>query len=65
LRYRVRIDGHAPRAAHGTDVDEAGNGTAKELRLYELIRQSTPIVDRQFEIEFLDPGAKVFDFTFG
>jgi hypothetical protein len=33
--------------------------------LYQLIRQSTPIKDRQFEIEFLDPGAEAFVFTFG
>jgi hypothetical protein len=30
-----------------------------------LIRQPAPIADRQFEIEFLDPGAEVFVFTFG
>jgi hypothetical protein len=30
-----------------------------------LIRQPQPIVDRDFEIEFLDPGVNVFDFTFG
>jgi hypothetical protein len=27
--------------------------------------QPDPIVDRQFEIEFLDPGAAAYDFTFG
>ncbi|MEP7313446.1 MAG: hypothetical protein ABI859_12750, partial [Pseudomonadota bacterium] len=32
----------------------------KEPRMYQLIRQQEPIVDRQFEIEFLDPGAEVF-----
>ncbi len=34
-------------------------------RMYTLIRQSSPIVDRLFEIEFLDPGIEVFVFTFG
>jgi len=34
-------------------------------RLYQLIRQPSPIADRQFEIEFLDPGAEAFVFTFG
>jgi hypothetical protein len=33
--------------------------------MYQLIRQSAPITDRQFEIEFLDAGAEVFVFTFG
>ena len=43
--------------AHGIDVDERGNGTADYQRLYQLIRQPTPISDRLFEIEFLDAGA--------
>jgi thiol-disulfide isomerase/thioredoxin len=65
VRFRVLIDGQAPGAAHGADVDEQGNGTLGEQRLYQLIRQSKPIADRQFEIEFLDPGAEAFAFTFG
>ena len=32
--FRVFIDGEAPGAAHGTDVDEQGNGTVSEQRLY-------------------------------
>ena len=65
VRYRVLLDGQAPGAAHGTDVDGQGNGTVVEQRLYQLIRQPNPIADRKFEIEFLDPGAEAFDFTFG
>jgi thiol-disulfide isomerase/thioredoxin len=65
VRYRVTVDGKPPGAAHGADVDEQGNGTAVEARLYQLIRQPGPIVDRQFEIEFLDAGGEAFDFTFG
>ena len=65
VRFRVLIDGRPPGAAHGSDVDEQGNGTAKDLRLHQLIRQVGAIQDRQFEIEFLDPGAKAFAFTFG
>ena len=34
-------------------------------RLYQLIRQSKPSADRDFEIEFLDAGAQAFAFTFG
>lgn len=30
-----------------------------------LIRQESPIDDRGFEIEFLDPGVEAFAFTFG
>ena len=65
VRFRVLIDGQAPGAAHGSDVDDQGNGTATEQRLYQLIRQSKPVHDRQFEIEFLDPGVEAFAFTFG
>ena len=65
VKFRVLIDGKPPGAAHGTDVDEQGNGTVTEQRLYQLIRQPKPIADRQFEIEFLGPGAEAFAFTFG
>jgi thiol-disulfide isomerase/thioredoxin len=65
VRIRVRIDGQSPGNAHGTDIDADGNGTLDGQRLYQLIRQQHPIADRTFEIEFLDPGAAVFVFTFG
>jgi thiol-disulfide isomerase/thioredoxin len=63
--FRVFIDGQPPGAGHGSDVDDQGNGTVTEQRLYQLIRQSGPIFDRQFEIEFLDSGVEAFAFTFG
>ena len=63
--FRVLIDGQPPGANHGSDVDDHGNGTVTEQRLYQLIRQSGPIADRQFEIEFLDSGVDAFAFTFG
>jgi thiol-disulfide isomerase/thioredoxin len=65
VRFRVRIDGRPPGAAHGLDVDESGEGEAGSPRMYQLIRQTGPIADRLLEIEFLGPGAAVFDFTFG
>ncbi|MGP0088444.1 MAG: thioredoxin family protein [Xanthobacteraceae bacterium] len=65
VRFRVLIDGQPPGAAHRIDVDEQGEGTVTEQRLYQLIRQPKPIADRAFEIEFLDPGVEAFDFTFG
>jgi thiol-disulfide isomerase/thioredoxin len=65
VRFRVSIDGQPPGAARGLDVDEEGNGAVVEPRLYQLIRQSKPIVDRQVEIEFLDAGVETFSFTFG
>ena len=46
VRFRVLIDGQPPGAAHGIDVDEQGYGTVTQQRLYQLIRQPKPIVDR-------------------
>jgi len=65
IRFRVLINGHAPGAAHGADIDEQGYGTMSEQRMYQLIRQPKPISDRDFTINFLDPGAEAFCFTFG
>jgi thiol-disulfide isomerase/thioredoxin len=65
VRFRALIDGQVPGAAQGIDVDEQGNGTVSEQRLYQLIRQPKPIADRLFEIAFLDSGVEAFAFTFG
>jgi thiol-disulfide isomerase/thioredoxin len=65
VRFRALIDGRPPGAAHGSDVNEQGNGIVTEPRMYQLIRQPQPIVEREFTIEFLDPGVEAFDFTFG
>ena len=65
VRFRVLLDARPPGASHGLDVDDKGNGSVTEPRLYQLIRQPQPIADRQFEIEFLDPGVAAYAFTFG
>jgi thiol-disulfide isomerase/thioredoxin len=63
--FRVLLDGAAPGAAHGFDVDEQGNGSLSEQRLYQLIREPGRVGERLFEIEFLDAGAEAYCFTFG
>jgi Thioredoxin like C-terminal domain/AhpC/TSA family len=63
--FQVRIDGEPPGEAHGLDVDEGGNGTVAEERLYQLIRQPGHDSDRTFEITFEDPGVEAYVFTFG
>jgi thiol-disulfide isomerase/thioredoxin len=65
VRFRVFIDGQPVGLARGTDVDDKGYGRVSEQRLYQLIRQTGPIHERQFEIEFLDSGVEAFAFTFG
>ena len=65
VRFRVRIDGREPGADHGADVDEHGEGSVSEQRLYQLIRQSGSIGDHTFSIQFLDAGVRAYSFTFG
>jgi thiol-disulfide isomerase/thioredoxin len=65
VRFRVKIDDAAPGADHGTDVEADGAGSVQAPRLYQLIRQTRPVEDRTFEIEFLDPGVRAYVFTFG
>jgi thiol-disulfide isomerase/thioredoxin len=63
--FRVRLDGQAPGASHGFDVDDQGNGSLADQRLYQLIRQTGSIGESLVEIEFLDAGAEAYCFTFG
>jgi cytochrome c biogenesis protein CcdA/thiol-disulfide isomerase/thioredoxin len=65
VRFRVTIDGKAPGADHGMDVDSDGYGTVTDDRLYQLIRQHGGVQDRTFRIEFLSPGVQAYSFTFG
>jgi len=65
VRFKVTLDGAAPGADHGVDIDAQGNGVIREQRLYQLIRQSGEIGDHTFRIEFPDEGAEAFAFTFG
>ncbi|KQX55887.1 MULTISPECIES: cytochrome c biogenesis protein DipZ [unclassified Ensifer] len=63
--FRITIDGVAPGADHGADIDAAGKGAVSGTRLYQLVRQSGAARERTFEIRFLAPGAEAFVFTFG
>ena len=75
IRWEIRDDIHeaflrspapsSPRNGHGIDVNEQGDGTVTEPRLYQLIRQRGDVRDRTFEIAFLEPGGEVYVFTFG
>ena len=65
VRFKVTLDGAAPGENCGVDTAPDGSGEIRQPRLYQLIRQKGPVVDRTFEIEFLDPGVQALDFTFG
>jgi thiol-disulfide isomerase/thioredoxin len=65
VRFRVLLDDAPPGSAHGVDIDEQGEGTVTEARLYQLIRQPGAIGDRAFEVTFLDLGVHAYVFTFG
>jgi thiol-disulfide isomerase/thioredoxin len=65
IPFRVTIDGQAPEAARGCDVDSDGRGVLADQTIYQLIRQPGTITDRLAEIEFLEPGAAAYCLTFG
>ena len=65
VRFRVTIDGAAPGASHGADVDLDGQGVVTAQGLYQLVRDGGAVADHAFEIRFLDPGVQAYAFTFG
>ena len=65
IPFRMLLDGEAPGPSHGVDVDEDGNGTLRDGRLYQLVRQHDGVRERTLEITFLEPGAEAYAFTFG
>jgi thiol-disulfide isomerase/thioredoxin len=65
IPFRVFLDGRVAQDAHGTDVGIDGRGTVTDQRTYQLIRQSGPIEERTFEIEFQEAGLEAYCFTFG
>jgi cytochrome c biogenesis protein CcdA/thiol-disulfide isomerase/thioredoxin len=65
VRFVVTVDGKAPGAAHGVDVDADGQGVVTAQRLYQLVRTPGAVADHTFEIRFLDPGVQAYAFTFG
>lgn len=65
VRFRIKIDGKAPAADRGADVDEKGEGVVNSYRLYQLARQHGVPAGRTLEIEFLDSGVQAYAFTFG
>jgi len=65
VRFKIKLNGAAPQADHGSDSSADGSGEVRQPRMYQLVRQKGPVQDVTFEIEFLDPGVEVFSFTFG
>jgi thiol-disulfide isomerase/thioredoxin len=65
IPFRVLLDGEAPGASHGVDVDESGNGLLRDGRLHQLVRQREGVRERTLEITFLEPHAEAYVFTFG
>jgi thiol-disulfide isomerase/thioredoxin len=65
IPFRVLLDGRAPGASHGIDVDDDGQGDLRDGRLYQLVRQDGEVRERTVEITFLEAGAEAYVFTFG
>jgi hypothetical protein len=65
-----RVNHHAeiPRESYVDFTTPEHTPTApRRMKCYEgvMARQPEPVADRLFDIEFVDPGAEAFDFTFG
>jgi thiol-disulfide isomerase/thioredoxin len=65
VRFTVLLDGQTPGDDHGLDINELGQGTVEEPRMYQLVRQRGGATERDFEITFHDPGVRAYVFTFG
>jgi thiol-disulfide isomerase/thioredoxin len=65
IPFRVTLDGEAPGASHGVDVDAEGNGVLRDGRMHQLVRQHNAVRERTVEIAFSEPGAEAYSFTFG
>ncbi len=65
VHFKVKLNGAAPQADHGSDSGADGTGEVRQPRMHQLVRQKGTVKDVTFEIEFLDPGVEVFSFTFG
>ena len=56
----------SPRSTRlGATSPSDGSGTVNDQNTYQLIRQPGRVVERQFEIEFLEAGVEAYCFTFG
>lgn len=64
-RFTVLLDGQPPGDDHGLDINDVGEGTVDEPRMYQLVRQRGGATERDFEITFLDPGVRAYVVTFG
>jgi thiol-disulfide isomerase/thioredoxin len=65
IPFLVTLDGAPVDDAYGSDVEANGQGIVRDQNTYQLIRQSGPIDDHRFEIEFLEAGAEAYCFAFG
>lgn len=65
IPFRITLNGKPPGADAGLDVKADGTGLIRDERLYQLVRQQRGGGEADFRIEFLEPGAEAFAFTFG
>ena len=65
VRFRVLLDSENAGTAHEVDFDADGNGTLGAPPNVSTGQPGRPIVNRRFEIQFLDDVAEAFCFTFG
>jgi hypothetical protein len=61
-RWKRRVDSDAQSVI---DVDESGDGTLPEPRMYRLVRPRGPSRRRTFEVTWLAQGVRAYVFTLG
>jgi len=65
IPFRVLLDGEAPGASAGVDIDEDGDGVLRDGRLYQLVRNRGAVREQTLRISFDRPGVEAYVFTFG
>jgi thiol-disulfide isomerase/thioredoxin len=65
IPFRVLLDEEVPGVSHGVDLDMDGKGLLRDGRLYQLVREQDEVRERTLRINFLQPGAEAYVFTFG
>jgi hypothetical protein len=50
---------------YGLDVNEFGEGTVAEPRMYQLVRRRGGAAERAFEMPLREPGVRAYVFAFG
>src|ERR1700681_4606082 len=60
VRFKIKLNGAAPRADHGSDSGADGTGEVRQPRMYQLVRQKGPVKDVTLRLNSLIPASRSF-----